>query len=64
VREEIRQRQQHRVTEIKHVSAPDAEERLRWAYDLILRAAARAEEEGAYKRNPTQDGEQEIDDGE
>ena len=34
---------------MEHVPAPDAEERLRRAYDLILRAAARIEAEASSK---------------
>ena len=32
--------------ELQHSEVPDAEERLRRAYEMILRAAARAEQQG------------------
>ncbi|MFC1935430.1 hypothetical protein ACFLX9_01505 [Chloroflexota bacterium] len=49
--------------EVKKVQAPDGHKRLRRAFDLILRAAAWAEEEPSEENTPAQDSEQEEADG-
>lgn len=48
---------------VEYILAPGAEERLRRAFDLVLKAAARAEEEPAEENTPIHDTEHEEADG-
>lgn len=60
----IKEGQPALAVEIDHFPAPDADERLRRAFALVLLAAARADSEVAKDGESTQDGQQGgLDDG-